>query len=123
MWLLSAVFNSSAIQLATGYDDPAGARLAAMLARETPLVLTASGMFSLLLATALIAVRCGGFPASYTYGTSGLAVAFLVLAVTEWYGSWHLSGWIVGLAFGSTAVTGALLMWGVAAVDEPQGAS
>jgi len=123
VWMLSALFNSSAILLATGSGDHAGARLAALLARETPLVLTASVMFTVLLATALAARKSGGFPASYTHGTSFLAIAFLVLAVADWYGSWNLSALIVGLAFTWTAVTSLLLVRGFDAVDSPQGAS
>jgi hypothetical protein len=123
VWMLSALFNSSAIVLATGSGDHAGATLAALLARETPLVLTASVMFTVLLATALAARKSGGFPASYTHATSFLAIAFLVLAVADWYGSWNLSALIVGLAFTWTAVTSVLLVRGFDAVDSPQGAS
>jgi hypothetical protein len=123
IWLLSALFNSSAIVLATGSGDPAGARLAAVLARDTPLVLTASVMFTVLLATALVALKSGGFPASYTHGTTFLAIAFLVLGVADWYGSWNLSMVIVGLAFAWMAVTSVLLVRGFAAVDSPQAAS
>jgi len=123
VWMLSALFNSSAIVLATRSGDHAGARLAALLARDTPLVLTASVMFSVLLATALVARKSGGFPASYTHGTTFLAIAFLVLAIADWYGSWHLSPMIVGLAFIWMAVTSVLLVRGFAAIDLPQGAS
>lgn len=109
VWLLSAFFNSSAILLATSYRDPAGARLAGLLARDTPYVLTPSVMFTVLLATSLVALRFGGFPRSYTYGTAGLAVLFLILAVADWYGRWNLSPVIVGLAFAWTAATSVVL--------------
>ncbi|MEO8678340.1 MAG: hypothetical protein ABI665_04795 [Vicinamibacterales bacterium] len=109
VWLLSAFFNSSAILLATSYDDPAGARLAAVLARETPLVLTASVVFTLLLATSLTTMRFGGFPKAYVYGTAALTIAFLVLALADWYGDGDLSPVIIGLAFLWTAVTSVLL--------------
>jgi hypothetical protein len=112
VWMLSALFNSSAILLATNSGDHAGARLAALLARDTPLVLTASVMFTVLLATALTARRFGGFPASYTIATSLLAIAFLVLGVVDWYVSWSLSALIVALAFIWMAATSVLLVRG-----------
>jgi hypothetical protein len=109
LWLLSALFNSTSIELATTYDDPAGARLAGELARETPLVLTASVMFTLLLATSLVGWRFGGFPSRYTYGTTVLAAAFLLLALLDWYTSWNFSGVIITLAFAWVGVTSILL--------------
>jgi hypothetical protein len=112
VWMLSALFNSTAILLATGSGDHAGARLAATLARDTPLVLTASVMFTVLLATALAARKFGGFPASYTNATSFLAIAFLALAIVDWYGEWNLSALIVGLAFTWMAVTSLVLARG-----------
>ena len=120
--MLSALFNSSAIVLATTDGDHAGARLAALLARETPLVLTASVMFTVLLATALVARKFGGFPASYTGGTMVLAIAFVALGVVDWYSSWNLGGLIVGLAFAWMAITSVLLLRGFN-VDVPQVAS
>jgi hypothetical protein len=111
VWMLSAFFNSSAILLATSYGDPAGARLAAVLARETPYVLTASVLFTVLLATSLVALRFGGFPKAYIYSTVTLTISFLVLALTDWYGEWNLSPVIVGLALLWTAVTSVLLTW------------
>ena len=123
VWLLSALFNSSAIMLATGSGDHAGARLAAVLARDTPLVLTASVMFTVLLATALTARKFGGFPSSYTNLTSFLAIAFLVLALVDWYGSWNLSALIVALAFIWMAVTSVLLARGFNTIDSSQVAS
>ena len=123
VWMLSALFNSSAIMLATSSGDHAGARLAALLARDTPLVLTASVMFTVLLATALTARRFGGFPVGYTIATSLLALGFLVLAVLDWYLSWSLSALIVGLAFIWMAVTSVLLVRGFNPSDSPQAAS
>src|SRR5438093_7230188 len=42
VWLLSAMFNSISILLATIYQKPAGARLAGVFGRESALVLTPS---------------------------------------------------------------------------------
>jgi hypothetical protein len=108
VWLLSALFNSTSIEMAAGAGDSSGARLAGLLARDTPLVLTASVMFTVLLATSLVALKHGGFPSSYTYGTTTLTIVLLLLAVADWYGSWNLSGVVVGLAFAWMAITSVL---------------
>lgn len=110
VWLLSAFFNSASILLAADYADPAGSRIAGVLARETPYVLTASVVFALLLATSCVALRFGGFPKAFAFGTSALTATFLVLGVADWYGSVNLSPVIVGLALLWTAATSALLV-------------
>src|SRR5262245_50047775 len=55
IWLLSAMFNSAAIVLAADYQFPAGARLAAILAREMILILTPPIVFVLALAVSFVA--------------------------------------------------------------------
>jgi hypothetical protein len=110
VWLLSAFFNSASILLATNYADPAGSRVAGVLARETPYVLTGSVVFALILATSFIAWRFGGFATAYTYGTAALALVLLILAVADWYGSGNLGPAIVGLALVWTAATSGLLV-------------
>lgn len=110
VWLLSGFFNSASILLATKYADPAGARIAGVLARETPYVLTASVVFTLLLATSFVAVRFGGFPRAYTVGTAALAAFLLVLGAADWYGSFDLSSTIVASSLLWTAATSAWLM-------------
>lgn len=112
VWFLSAFFNSASILLAANYNDPAGARIAAVLARETPYVLTASVVFTLLVATSFVALRFGGFSRSYAFVTTAFAAAFLVLAVVDWYGPGNLGAIIVGLALLWTASTSALLLPG-----------
>ena len=97
VWLLSAMFNSTSIEMAAVGDD-AGARLAGLLARNTPLVLTASVMFTILLPTALVALRHGGFPSSYAHLTAALSIVFLLLAILDWYSSWNLSPLVAGLS-------------------------
>ena len=109
VWFLSAFFNSAAIMLAADYGDPAGARVAGVLAREAPYVLTAGVMLAWLLATSLVAVRHGGFPRAYAYATVALTVAFIVLAFADWYGGNELGGVIVGLALLWTGATSVLL--------------
>ena len=112
VWLLSGFFNSASILLATSYADPAGARIAGVLARETPYVLTGSVVFALLLATSFVAWRFGGFPKAYTYGTTALALALLILAVADWYGRGNLGPVIIGLALLWMAATSGLLIPG-----------
>lgn len=109
-WLLSAFFNSASILLAANYGDAAGARIAGVLARETPYVLTGSVVFTLLLATSFVGLRFGGFPRTYTYGTTALALALLLLAIVDWYGRGNLGPAIVGLALLWTAATSGLLI-------------
>ena len=122
VWLLSALFNSVSIEMAAGAGDSSGARLAGLLARDAPLVLTASVMFTVLLATSLVGLKHCGFPTSYTYGTAALSTVFLLLAIFDWYGSWNLSGVIVGLAFAWIVITSVLLAR-EAALDLPRGAA
>jgi hypothetical protein len=109
VWLLSAFFNSAAILFAANYGDPAGSRIAGALAREIPYVLTGSVVFTVLLATSFVALRFGGFPKTYTLGTTVLTITLLVIAI-DWYGPVNLSPDIVGLALVWTAATSALLV-------------
>jgi hypothetical protein len=110
IWLLSAMLNSSAIMLATHYQNPAGARLAGALAREMVLSLTPSLVFTLGLATSFVAMRFGGFPKPYTFATTAFTVLVLVLAIVDWYGPGNLGNTIMALAFAWTAITSALLI-------------
>jgi hypothetical protein len=110
VWLLSAFFNSASIMLAADYADPAGARIAGVLAAEIPSVLTAGVVFTLLLATCVVTVRSTGFPKAYAYATGALAGLMLVLALVDWYGPGTLGWMIVTLALAWTAATSVLLL-------------
>jgi hypothetical protein len=110
VWLLSAFFNSASIMLAADYADPAGARIAGVLAAEIPSVLTAGVVCTLLLATCMVTVRSTGFPKSYAYATGALAGLMLVLALVDWYGPGTLGWLIVTLALAWTAATSVLLL-------------
>ncbi|MGH9201336.1 MAG: hypothetical protein ACRD2A_08880 [Vicinamibacterales bacterium] len=110
IWLLSAMFNSAAILLASQYQYPEGARLAGALAQEMVLILTPSIIFTLALATSFVALRFGGFPKAYSYATAALTLVFIVLAIVDWYGPGNLGGLIMTLALGWTAVTSALII-------------
>jgi hypothetical protein len=110
VWLLSAFFNSASIVLAADYGDPAGARIAGVLAAEIPSVLTAGVVFTLLLATWLATVRSTEFPKLYAYATGALAALMLVLALVDWYGPGTLGWLIVALALTWTAATSVVLL-------------
>jgi hypothetical protein len=110
VWVLSALFNSAAILLSTQYDNPAGARVAAVLAHETPLILTPSIVFTLMLATSFVSLRFGGFPTLYANATGIITLLYLALAIVDWYGPGNLSALLIIVALGWTAVTSALLI-------------
>jgi hypothetical protein len=110
VWLLSAFFNSASIFLAADYGDPTGSRIAGVLARQLPAVLTPSVVLTLLLASSIVLLRCDAFPRSYAYATVALAVALFLLALVDWYGQSDLGPWMVGLALVWTASTSALLL-------------
>jgi len=112
VWLLSAFFNSASILLAVDYADPAGARIAGVLAAEIPSVLTASVVFTMLLATWLVTRRSTRFPATYGHATGALAALMLVLAVVDWSGPLALGWLIVTLALVWTAATSVVLLRG-----------
>jgi len=110
IWLLSALFNSVSISLAATYGDPPGARLAGVLARQSIAVLTPPIVFALSLTTWYVAARFGGFPRFYTGVMFVLTVAFLILAVVQWYGPGNLNPIIMGLALLWLCLTSALLV-------------
>lgn len=110
IWLLSAMFNSAGISLATHYQFPVGAKFAGLLARDILLILTPSIVFTLSLAVSFVALRFGGFPKAYAYGTGAFTVFLFILTVIDWYGPGNLGGVIMGLALGWTAITSLLII-------------
>jgi hypothetical protein len=110
VWLLSAFFNSASILLATLYNNPAGARLAGVLGRESALVLTPSIIYTMTLAVAFVAMRFGGFPKWYGYATAALNLVVLVLALADWYGPGNLAPTIMVIALAWTAMTSVLII-------------
>lgn len=110
VWLLAGFLNSAAILLAADYANPAGARIAGALAIEAAYVLTPSIVVALMLSTALVARRFGGFPRWYGPATLMAGLAMLALALVDWYGTGGLSEamLLVGLAW--MALTSALLI-------------
>jgi len=110
LWLLSAMLNSAMIVLAADYHFEAGARLAAILAREMIPILTPPVVFALALAVSFVALRFGGFPKFYANATGLFTVVLLVLAIVEWYGPGNLGTINLTLSFAWIAATSALLI-------------
>jgi hypothetical protein len=110
IWILSAMFNSAAIVLAADYQFAAGARLAAVLAREMITILTPPLVFTLALATSFVAMRFGGFSKLYTNATAAFTVILLGLAIVEWYGPGNLGTINLTLSFAWIAATSAHLI-------------
>ncbi len=110
VWLLSAMFNSVAILLATLYNNPAGARLAGALGRESALILTPSIAFTLMLAVGFVVLRFGGFPRLYGHATALLTLVVLVLALADWYGPGNLAPTIMAVSLAWLAVTSLLVI-------------
>ena len=108
IWILSAMFNSVAILLSSDYADPAGARLAGILAKETPMILTPPVAFALILAAAFATLRYGGYSKLYAQATAALSLIVIVLAVVEWYGPGNLGTIIMTVALGWLAITSLL---------------
>jgi hypothetical protein len=96
VWVLSAMFNSAAILLATTY--------------QMVLILSPSIVFVLALATSFVAFRFGGFSRAYVYGTGLFTAGILALAIADWYGPGTLSGLIMTLALGWIGLTSAILI-------------
>ena len=110
VWLLSAMFNSAAISLATDYANPAGARILAIVAREMVLILTPSIAFVLSLAVAFVALRYGGFPRAYALFTGVFTVVVLGLAIADWYGPGNLGAVIMAASLAWLALTSAFVV-------------
>jgi hypothetical protein len=110
VWLLSAMFNSAAILLATQYENAAGARTLAVVAREMVLILTPSIAFVLSLAVSFVALRFGGFPRAYALGTGAFSLVVLVLAIVDWYGPGNLGAVIMAASLAWLALTSALVV-------------
>ncbi|MEO8678342.1 MAG: hypothetical protein ABI665_04805 [Vicinamibacterales bacterium] len=108
IWLLSAMFNSVAIALVTQYPNLENARLAAVLAAQTPMILTPAISFALILATGFATTRYGGYPKAYATATAGLSVVVIVLAIVEWYGPGNLGPIIMTISLAWLAVTSLL---------------
>ena len=110
VWLLSAMFNSAAILLATIYQDGTSARLMGFLGKESVLILTPSILFVLTLAVSFVSTRYGGFPRPYALFTSAFTWIILALALWDWYGPGNLGSVIMTLGLLWLALTSLLVI-------------
>ena len=110
VWLLSAMFNSAAILLATTYQNGPGARLMGILGWDSVMILTPSILFVLMLAVGFVAMRYGGFPRAYGLLTTALTWIVLALALWDWYGPGDLGALIMTIGLAWLAVTSVLVI-------------
>ena len=110
VWLLSAMFNSAAILLATTYQDGTGARLMGVLGKDSVLILTPSILFVLTLAVSFVSMRYGGFPRWYALLTTAFTWIVLALALWDWYGPGTLGNAIMTLGLAWLALTSLLVI-------------
>jgi hypothetical protein len=110
VWLVSAIFNSAAISMATTYFDEPAVRILTTLALQSVLVLTPALTIALLTATGVAVLAAPTFPRRFGYMTLGSAAFRLVLAVLDWYGSAELAMRIMVLTLIWVVVTGIHLL-------------
>ena len=90
-WLLSAVFNSTAIGLAVRGDDIAGVPWLSTLGANTVLVLTPALMITFLFATGVAVLSSPTFPRRFAHAAFFFGAIRAALALTDWYGSANLT--------------------------------
>jgi hypothetical protein len=110
IWLISALFNSVAIQLATTYADPAAVRFLAILGADVVLTLTPALTVAFLVATGLAVLAAPTFPRRYGYMTLSSAVFRALLAIVDWSGVADLAMRIMDFTLLWVVVTGIHLL-------------
>lgn len=121
VWLVSALFNSVAISLATTYADPQGVRLLTVLGVQSVLVLTPALSIAFLVATGVAILAAPTFPRRYAYMTLGGAAFRAVLAVVDWYGAADLAMRIMDFTLLWVVVTGIHLLGATRPAPEATG--
>lgn len=91
IWLVSAVFNSASISLATAYGDGAHANLVGILGAQSVLVLTPALTIGLLIATGAAVLAAPTFPRRFAYAAFCAAAFRLMLALVDWHGDADLA--------------------------------
>src|SRR5204862_6835224 len=86
VWLISALFNSAAISLAT-FPAAANVRLLTIFGTDSVLVLTPVLSVAFLASTGAAVLASPTFPRRYGYMTLFSAVFRLFLAILDWYGT------------------------------------
>jgi hypothetical protein len=110
IWLVSGLFNSVAISLATRYADPQGVLLLTVLGVESVLVLTPAISIAFLTATGVAILAVPTFPVRYAYMTLSGAAFRGVLAVADWYDVADVSVRILDFTLLWVVVTGIHLL-------------
>ena len=86
VWLISALFSSVAIALATTYAKPDGVHFLEVLGLESVLVLTPIISIAFLTATGIAVLASPTFPRRYGYMTLSGAACRAAMATLDWYG-------------------------------------
>jgi hypothetical protein len=120
VWLVSALFNSAAISMATRYSDPLAVRLLTVFAVQSLLVLTPALTIALLTATGVAVLAAPTFPQRFGYMTLASAAFRLVLAVLDWYGSADLAMRIMMVTLIWIVVTGTHLLGATRPAAHPE---
>jgi hypothetical protein len=105
IWLVSAAFNSTAISLATTYDDPARVRLMAVFGVQSVLVLTPVLSIAFLVATGIAVLAAPTFPRRFAYAAFAAAIVRFIMAIADWQGRADLAMRIVDLTLMWVVVT------------------
>jgi hypothetical protein len=109
-WLLSALFNSTAILLANAYADVERARFLGVLAVQSVLALTPILSITFLSGTGAAVLASPTFPRRYAYMSLFGAVCRMVLAIVDWYGTADVAMRIMDFTLLWVVVTGTHLL-------------
>jgi hypothetical protein len=110
IWLVSGLFNSVAISLATTYADPRGVHLLVVLGVQSVLVLTPAISIAFLVGTGAAVLAAPTFPRRYAYMTLSGAACRGVLAVVDWLGTANVAMRILDFTLLWVVVTGIHLL-------------
>jgi hypothetical protein len=110
VWLLSGLFSSVSISLATTYANPERVRFLAVLGVQSVLVLTPVLSIAFLAATGAAVLAAPTFPRRYAYMTLSGAACRVVLAVVDWYGTADVAMRIMDFTLLWVVVTGIHLL-------------
>jgi hypothetical protein len=119
VWLVSALFNSVALSLATTYDAAPMARFVAVLGTESLLVLTPVLTMAFLTATGVAVLASPTFPRRFGYTALAAAGGRLVMAIVDWYGTADIAMRIMDLSLLWVVVTAIHLLGATRPASEP----
>lgn len=91
VWLVSALFNSVAISVATMDGDAAAVRFLTVLGAQIVLVLTPTLMIAFLVATGVAVLAAPTFPRRFGHAALFFAALRTILAMVDWYGGADLT--------------------------------